>query len=255
MISIATVSCGDLCPPLPGAEPFLKSGQVVLVGEVHGTQEGPEMVGQIACNALQSNLRVTIGLEIPQEDQDELDIYLDSNGSEEAKQKFLALNFWSRDYQDGRASQSIFQLIESVRILRENKKHVDIVSLDREGVPNRDKIMAERLLEDVESYPNNFFIVLTGNLHNIISDGSGRMGSYVVDAIGSNRVVSLKQTYPGGSAWVCLDEGGCGPVTLRGNDVSGFGIQLDESMDNYNGILGLDSIHASLPAKQLIGKI
>ncbi len=244
-------SCNQ-CDPLPGAEPLLQPGQVVLLGEVHGTKEGPEFAGQIACNALKKNLMVTIALELPQADQDQLDKYLDSNGSIEAKRKFLGLNFWSRDYQDGRASASIFQLIESVRILRENNKRIDVVFLDVESAGNRDRIMAERLLEDVKSYPNNFFISLTGNLHNIISTGSGRMGSYMVDALGKERVVSLKQNYIGGSAWVCLAGGSCGPVNLKGKGGNQFGIFLNDENGNYDGTLEMDSIHVSYPARELI---
>lgn len=251
ILTIVLASCNQ-CDPVPGAEPLLLPGQVVLLGEIHGTKEGPEYAGQIACNALKKNLRVTIALELPQTDQDQLDEYLDSDGSLEAKRKFLGLNFWSRDYQDGRASESIFRLIESVRLLREKKQRIDVVFLDEEGAKNRDRIMAERLLEDVKSYPNNFFISLTGNLHNIITNGSGRMGSYMIEALGKERVVSLKQNYLGGSAWVCLAGGSCGPVDLKGKGGNQFGIFLNDENVNYNGTLEMDSIHVSLPARQLI---
>ncbi len=240
------------CDPFPGAEPLLQPGQVVLLGEIHGTKEGPEFAGQIACNALEKDLMVTIALELPQADQDQLDEYLDSEGSIEDKRKFLGLNFWTRDYQDGRASESIFKLIESVRALREEDKRIDVVFLDVEGAKNRDKIMADRLLEDVKSYPNNFFIALTGNLHNIVSNGSGRMGSYMVEAIGKDQVVSLKQSYQGGTAWICLTGGICGPVDLKGKGGNQFGIFLNEKNSKYDGTLEMDSIHVSFPARELI---
>ncbi len=251
-ISLIILTSCNQCDPLPGAEPLLQPGQVVLLGEVHGTKEGPEFAGQIACNALEKNLMVTIALELPQADQEQLDEYLDSDGSMEAKRKFLGLNTWSREYQDGRASESIFELIESVRILRENKKRIDVVFLDIEDAGNRDKIMADRLLEDVKSYPNNFFITLTGNIHNIIREGSGRMGSYIIEELGKERVVSLKQNYPGGSAWVCLAGEGCGPVNLKGKGGNQFGIFLNDEIENYDGTLEMDSIHVSFPARELI---
>ncbi len=251
-IAAALSGCEHLCPPLPGAEPLLQPGQVVLLGEIHGTRESPEFAGQIACNALKKELMVTIALELPQADQEQLDEYLDSDGSSEAKRKFLGLNFWSRDYQDGRASQSIFQLIESVRKLRKNKQRIDVVFLDVEGSGERDRIMADRLLEDVRSYPNNFFIALTGNIHNIISEGSGRMGSHVVKELGKERVVSLKQNHSGGSAWLCLAGEGCGPVDLKGRGGNQFGIFLNDDSGNYDGTLEMDSIHVSLPARELI---
>jgi len=252
IFTVGLSSCTETCSPISGVAPFLKSGQVILLGEIHGTEEGPAFVEQIACNALGKNLRVTIGLELPQSDQLHVDEYLNSNGSIEARRTFLSLNFWSRDYQDGRASQSIFQLIESVRSARENGERVDIAFLDDEGSSNRDLVMANRLLEDIKSYPNNFFVALTGNLHNIISEGSGRMGSYVVNQLGKNKVTSLKQSYPGGSAWVCLADGDCGPVTLNGQGKGQIGIFIDNAMGNYHGTVGVDSIHASLPARELV---
>ncbi|MEP1095145.1 MAG: hypothetical protein ABJG78_08545 [Cyclobacteriaceae bacterium] len=245
-------SCTETCSPIPGAAPFLTSGQVMLLGEIHGTKEGPAFVERIACNTLGKNLRVTIGLELPQSDQPHLDEYLNSNGSIEARRAFLSLNFWSRDYQDGRASQSIFQLIESVRSARENGERVDIVLLDDEESSNRDLAMANRLLEDIKSYPNNFFVALTGNLHNIISEGSGRMGNYVMNRLGKNKVTSLKQSYPGGSAWLCQAGGDCGPVILSGQGEGRIGIFIDNAMGNYHGTVQVDSIHASLPARELV---
>ncbi|MEP5611633.1 MAG: hypothetical protein ABJP45_05255 [Cyclobacteriaceae bacterium] len=245
-------SCTETCNPIPGAAPFLTAGQVILLGEIHGTREGPALVEQIACNALGKNLRVTIGLELPQSDQPHVDEYLRSTGSIQARRTFLSLNFWSRDYQDGRASQSIFQLIESVRLARRNGDSVDIVFLDDEESSNRDLVMANRLLEDIKSYPNNFFVALTGNLHNIISEGSGRMGSYVIDRLGKKKVTSLKQSYPGGSAWICLAGGDCGPVDLRGHGEGQIGIFINNAMDNYHGTVEVDSIHASLPARELV---
>lgn len=250
--ALVFTSCAEKCDPVPGAEPFLAPGQVILLGEIHGTKEGPQFVEQIACNALGKNLRVTIGLELPQSDQGHLDAYLNSDGSNEAKRNFLSLNFWSRDYQDGRASQSIFQLIESVRMGRKNGDQIDIVFLDNEGAGNRDLVMANRLLEDVKSYPNNFFVALTGNLHNIISAGSGRMGSYVMDELGGEKVTSLKQNYLGGSAWVCLAGGKCGPTHLNGRGSGQTGIFINTEMGNYDGTAEVDSIHASMPARLLI---
>ena len=54
------------CMPIAGTEHVLEPGTVVLLGEIHGTREGPETVSRLACAALEQGQQVTVALEIPQ---------------------------------------------------------------------------------------------------------------------------------------------------------------------------------------------
>ncbi|TDI48407.1 MAG: hypothetical protein E2P02_00815 [Acidobacteria bacterium] len=91
------------CTSIAGTEHVLESGTVVLLGEIHGTREGPQTVSRLACAALEQGRDVTIGLEIPKNEQVAINRYFD--GEDEASQRamLLATSFWQRDYQDGRS--------------------------------------------------------------------------------------------------------------------------------------------------------
>jgi hypothetical protein len=240
------------CTTLVGLDTLLRAGQLILLGEIHGTQEGPGFVERIACLAMKNNLNVTIGLELPQSEEAEVQSFLISSGAEADKKKVLNLPFWSQDYQDGRASQAMFSLLETVRTWKAKDNKVDVILIDKPSSDDRDFAMAQRVIEEAERYPSNFMVVLTGNYHNMIFEGAGQMGSYVLTKLGEERVLSLLQSYTGGSAWVDVAGKGFGPVGLGGDGLSQIGVYVDRRMGDYHGTLEIDSIHHSRPAKELL---
>ncbi len=251
--SVTFNGCAQIdCDNIPGLESILIPGNIVLLGEIHGTKEAPYYIGQMACNGLKNEIKVTVGLELPKSEQYQVDEFLNSQGTPNDRQNFLNLPFWAKDYQDGRTSLAMFDLIESLRKMKIARKLVDVLFIDNPGSGNREIEMSDNVIRAVKNNPNNLFLILTGNLHSIIADGSGKMGSYIVEKLGTEKVISLKQNYPGGSAWVCLMGEGCGPVKLRGTGGSEIGIFLDETLVDYDGFFAMDSIHASLPAKELM---
>jgi hypothetical protein len=240
------------CTIVAGLSPLLKPGQVLLIGELHGTEEGPGYIRDITCNALANGLAVSVGLELLQEDQQAINDYLLSQGTEKDQEKVLRLNFWGREYQDGRASMAMFQLIENIRQLKQSGNDVDLVFIDDPSFGDRNQVMANRILKEAEDYPNRFIVVLTGNYHNMIWDGSGQMGELVLEGLGPDRVVSLVQSYTGGSAWVDVAGEGFGPIGLKGSGMLPKGIYLNANLGEYHGTLEIDSIHHSRPAKELL---
>lgn len=240
------------CTAITGLDPLLEPGQILLIGEIHGTNEGPANIHHIACNALANGLKVTIGLELLQKDQQVIDDYLISDGSLKDKEKILNLDFWSREYQDGRASQAMFQLIEDIRELKHSGENIELMLVDDPSYGNRNKAMAHRIVQEATGHPERFIIVLTGNYHSMIWKGSGQMGEFVIDALGSDRVVSLILSYTGGTAWVDIAGEGYGPIELEGSGMLPTGIYLDKSLGDYHGKLEIDSIHFSRPARELL---
>lgn len=69
-----------------------------------------EFFGDLVCLALDRGLDVSVVLEIDFEEQDRLDRYL-SAGDDVEPAALLAGPFWQSDYQDGRRSQAMFQLM------------------------------------------------------------------------------------------------------------------------------------------------
>ncbi len=218
---------------------------------MHGTVEAPKAIEQLICNALSEGLEVTVGLELPRVDQQAIDLFLDSENLESARNMVLGLNFWARQYQDGRASQAMLQLLEAMRLLKLSGKPVNVILIDKPSSSDRDFEMADRILTEVQKRPSNFFAVLTGNLHNRVNPGGTRMGTRVLAELGKGKVVSLRQSYAGGSAWVCLSGEGCGVHKLGGRGTGEVGISFDPALPDYDGIYEMDSIHGSRPAREL----
>lgn len=239
------------CEPIPGWEKITPSNPVVLLGELHGTKEAPAFAAQMVCQARKSDYPVTLFLELNKTEQGTVDQYLASDGSAIAKGKLLQSGSWGRDYQDGRNSTAMFDLIEYVRKLKQEGQAVELVLMDLGSAPDRDAEMANNILQTIEKDPSRFFVALMGNIHNQINEGSGRVGDLVLQALGPEQVISLNQLYGSGTAWVCLASEGCGVHKLGGLDGETRGIILDpkDRIGEYHGSYGVGPINASLPAK------
>lgn len=241
------------CQPIWGLDTLLNPGQVVLLGEIHGTVEGPGYVGKMACVGVQKGLKVSVGLELPQTDKAAIHTYLQSDGEKADKQRVLTLPFWAKDYQDGRSSQAMFDLLESLRNLKAQNHQVEVFLIDEPGAADRDFTMAQNVIAAAQKDPSRFFLILTGNYHNIITPNAGKMGRYVLEALGREKVTSLNQTYRGGTAWVDIAGQGFGPAAFLGDGMEGVGIVLNEGLGDYHGTFEMDSIHHSRPAKEGLG--
>ncbi len=109
----ATTSGVSGCEPIEGVEPLLELGRVVLVGELHGTQESPAFVGAVACHALAASRTVTIALEWPVQEAERVDAFLDSTGSDVDRDALLGGWIGAPGDQDGRRSEAMVALVET----------------------------------------------------------------------------------------------------------------------------------------------
>jgi hypothetical protein len=195
-------------------------------------------------------LTVTVGLEIPRTEQEDIDRYLESEGTVEDQQRLRASGWWQRDYQDGRSSQAMFDLVRELRAYQTNLR---VILIDDPGsVLGRDRTMANLLAAEIDRRPEDLFVVLTGNLHSQLIPGrSEPMGYHLRQMRPESEIISLNITHGGGTAWVCTNDG-CGVLTLRGEDGIGQGVELyPQSMENaYTGRLHVRKITASPPASR-----
>ncbi len=245
------------CDQIQGLDELVKPSTVLLVGELHGTSEIPALVSSIVCHAIAKQLPVTLGLELPRTDQPQLDAFLASSGGQESRAAFLSLVFWSRDYQDGRASVAMFDLIEQSR-QRMKGGSLQVVLIDLPSArAGRDQAMADHLVQTVKASPDRFFVVLTGNFHSRVAPGGGKMGDLAAAKLPEAIVISLNTSYESGTAWICMSGAPCGVQKLGGAEQLGSALRLstavsivlDSSNGNYDGRLILGPISASLPAK------
>src|SRR6185369_3643435 len=83
------------CDAIEGLRPLLKPDSVLMLGEVHGSEESPRFVGETVCIALEMNLSVTVALEVPVEEEARFTTYLASNGGGKQRDAVFAGNFWT----------------------------------------------------------------------------------------------------------------------------------------------------------------
>lgn len=247
------------CRLIGGLDEVLKPGKILLLGEMHGTAESPAFVADLACHAARAKRPITVALEINRAESPRMEAYLASKGLPEDRAALVQGSFWSHQPRDGRSSEAIVRLLDSLRELRQQGASVKIELLDpgpggfKDG-QDRDRQMAANLAAAVERSPGDVFVSLTGNLHNRIVRGWSNnpdyewMG-YILRQKYADRLVSLNASSTGGTAWVCFGDN-CGAQPMKGRGETGDPrITLhprDES--GYDGTYFIGAMTASPPA-------
>jgi len=262
LVWTAATTAADPEVPLPqGAAalvPSLTPGTLLLLGELHGTVEAPAFVSQLVKLVLATGVPVTLALEIPRRESARTARFLASPGTQADRTALLAGPFWQSTYQDGRRSVAMADLLEEMRKLATAGKPVQVVFIDGTGAGGgeREEGMARALAAAVKDAPRNVTINLVGNIHARLARGgvrgiSGPMAIQVQKMLPDLRIVALKLTYSGGTAWIC-NRDGCGADSLAGRDSSETAhVRLADSLqrDGYHGVFHVGAIHASPPAE------
>ncbi|QSQ20242.1 hypothetical protein JY651_33960 [Pyxidicoccus parkwayensis] len=252
--------------PIIGLAKQAKKGAVLLLGEMHGTQEVPRFLAQTVCQSLVAGVPVTVGLELPLESQTRVDSFIDSAGTEEDWLKLMDAPFWRSPYPDGRGSEAMANMLEQLRMLRSQGLDVEAFVFDHPKAQGqeRERAMAATVKQQVEAAPDRFYVVLSGNVHARTKAGLPwdkkyrPMGLLLKDDL--DDVVALDMAYNSGSAWICaVDSKGvqdrldCGIRTAKGKDNGDrfFMYQWGSTNDEgYNGVFYVGPVNASAPAVQ-----
>ncbi|NTX37743.1 hypothetical protein HUA74_11050 [Myxococcus sp. CA051A] len=257
------VECGL---PIIGLGKQVKEGGVLLLGEVHGTREVPRFVAQAACQAVVAGIPVTVGLELPLENQGRVDAFLESAGEEADWLKLMEAPFWRSPYPDGRGSEAMANMLEHLRQLRSQGLDVDVFVFDhpKANGQQREDAMAGTVAFQVESSPQRFHMVLSGNIHSRTKQGlpwdqKHRPMGYLLEQR-LEHVVALDMAYASGSAWICsVDQKGvksaldCGVREAKGKDNgTRFFVHTWDSTNSegYHGVFYVGAVNASAPAVQ-----
>ncbi|HZI14461.1 MAG TPA: hypothetical protein VE153_29105, partial [Myxococcus sp.] len=204
--SAVEMECGL---PILGLAKQVKEGGVLLLGEMHGTEEVPRFLAQTACQVTVAGMPVTVGLELPLENQERVDRFITSQGTEDDWLKLMDAPFWRSPYPDGRSSEAVANMLEQLRQLRSRGLDVDVFVFDHPKAQGqaRENAMAATVRHQVESADNRFYVVLSGNIHartrqGLPWDSKYRpMGLLLEDEL--DDVVALDMAYDSGSAWIC----------------------------------------------------
>jgi len=249
------------CGPVGKAMDLLVPGARIIVGEIHGTNETPRVVGDLVCLAAKKSA-VRLGVEMSIDEQAAIDRYLASGGSA-ADRRALFEGKWMSGFQDGTRSTAMAELIELVRRHRHAGADVGIVAFSNSKTQqgDRDVAMAENLLASFARSPKAVFVVLTGNVHAQRKGGQLKQSFMTAEMIARGaRVTALDSRYGMGSSWACWAPPGatgpidrkqvrCGPAVIGEGTGKPPGIVLQPKQDGaYDGVLDVGAASFSPPA-------
>ncbi|MDY7227086.1 hypothetical protein [Hyalangium rubrum] len=256
--SPVALECGM---PIIGLSPQVQEGRVMLLGEMHGTQEVPRFVAQSVCQTASSGTPVTVGLELPAENQQRVATFLRSAGTDDDWLKLMEAPFWRSPFPDGRGSEGMANLLDQLRRLRAQGLDVDVFVFDhpKQQGQAREEAMAATVLSFVRQSPRRFFLVLSGNIHPRTAPGLPwdakyrPMGMFLSEQ--HEKLVALDMAYNSGTAWICAvgakgEQLECGVKEAKGKDNGDrFFVHLwgGPNEEGYHGVFYVGPVTASLP--------
>jgi hypothetical protein len=258
----ATNAAAFHCRAIAGADTLLRPGSMVFLGELHGTREGPEFAGELACRAARQQRPVVLGLEMAAESADSVRAFVQSSGSAREREAFMANSFWHESYRDGRTSEAMFALVERVRALRALGAQISVVPFSRNSTSGkvRDTLMAAVLTAALRRSPNAVAIMLSGDVHARLALGTPFDSSYApmayltARALHDRRAFAFNMARPGGSAWLCTASE-CGvhsfraaPFSVGADTIRFFPVRERSGIDmGFDGQFGVRTLTASPP--------
>jgi hypothetical protein len=196
------------CTEIPGTAQVMTAGRIVMVGEVHGTNEMPAAFLRLVCGALRRGQAVSVGLEMFDPDG-ALAAYMASSGGAAARQALLAGRHWN-GMRDGRSSMAWLGMIETLRSMRVRGLPIGVFVLnDLSFKGSYDQVMAARLRQERTAHPDALILSYTGNVHSMLKIAApfpAPVGALLADL----KPVSIELSAAAGQAWFCRGAGECG---------------------------------------------
>ncbi len=243
------------CTLHPEAQALMRPGNVVIIGELHGTAELPAFVGALVECAVAKVVGVYVGLELPTIERDMVDVYLASQGTEVDRKRLLSAAHWIRPAprQDGRSSAAMIELLETLRRLKADGRSIKVFPFDSPVPPEaeRDQVMAATVVKELRDLGGKMGVILTGSLHARTADGEHGVPMAKHLFRQHRALTALNHEVREGEAWQCRPEG-CQAWPLTGMDQGAeLTVQVYPTPDanGYHGMVYTPVVTASAPAK------
>lgn len=236
------------CSSIPGADSLFRRSHLrwIVVGEVHGTNEAPQIFADLACLAASSE-PVVVAVEKAAVEQPAIDEFIASDGSSQAVKRFSASKMWNEPLPDGRSSQSYFRLFQRLRELRAAGRVKSVIAFQpnfsfRPGEYSAAKYENALASSLISRVPQGLrALVLVGSSHAQSTSPSWAKSPYLpmVGYLPADRTVTLEARSAGGSAWNCAgDDCGAHAVGSTGEGPK-RSIVMDAPGGLYAGALNL----------------
>lgn len=242
------------CEPLEGYDELL-GHHLIMVGEMHGTREVPSYFGQLVCTALDRDTSVAVGLELPVSMAPALDRYMNS-GEPNSVDTLLSDPVWSTEWQDGRTSQAMLDLIQELaRLQLRHEGQLSVHLLDppdeyRDGAMSKGQSIASRIRQMADETDADYLLTLTGNFHNRINVPPEQSAT---SDLADLDPFTVTLNWQEGQAWMCTGStpDGCGVIDLpdRGADMGSARVVVHANADSkWHARLDVPVLSSSPPA-------
>lgn len=247
LIAAVTVAGSALaCSPSAQSVQSQAQGQaaakeLILVGEVHGTEETPAEFGNMVERLSRKRHPVNVGIELP---PTALDAPCGGAVPEDS--------YWKRPMQDGRTSGSMLRLVCRMKDL-ESRGRIRLFGIVPQGpAPDGRHPYYEAIRRGLDR-PAARTLVLLGNFHT--RRGPGGLAQMLEEA--GAKVTALTVSSPTISAWNCRGAQSCGSGSMTANfcgvEAKRPTVVLGESAKmgpapKWDGCLVFPSLSASPPA-------
>jgi hypothetical protein len=221
--------------------------EIILIGEVHGTEETPRLFSNlVTVAAREKNKRIAVGLELPIILQRLIDEAVKNSTKVDSFREQLLSNPAWQQINDGRSSRAMLDLVCDTLKLAESQR-VSLFFFDTQII-DRDETMAQFIGQRVREQRYDVTFILTGNIHANKASRHPRVTKIVpmghrLEEQGF-AVHSYDVGYSAGEAWNCTPE--CGVHSFKGWNMTADSDAIPQ--EGYDGILLVGSIHASPPA-------
>jgi len=218
LVLAAVTPVAGQCEPIPGWDQVLadERSRIIVIGEVHGSNEVPATFANIVCLTAASR-PVVVALEQPSMDQGAIDSFMASDGGVEARRAFLRAQMWNGPMKDGRSSQAYFRLFDELRRMHAAGTIESVIAFQPSSFTERptpeqyERAMAD--LVKASSQPGTTVVALVGNVHAMLAPVPWEPRyTPMAGHLPADEVVTLNVVGGGGEAWSCrAGPDTCGP--------------------------------------------
>lgn len=257
MLGLLAAAAVAACTPPPGTDTLLdRPERVIMIGELHGTDQAPNAVAEIACAASERG-PVVVALELEDTLQPTLDAFIVAPDQDAARAVLTGSSLLNRVHQDGRTSHALLALLDRVRDLKASGRDISLhlfqpSMTQGEGLDQAwyELDMGHLLSQARQKRPDARVIGLAGNIHarKTPFEKYPDIGVPAAGHLPKRETLSLKIAQQGGFAWNCgQDACGVNP-SIASYDVDARGVILTTLEDGgYDGVLALGPSTASPP--------
>ncbi len=250
LLGVGSALATPRCRPIAGVDALFAPGRILLVGEVHGTREMPQLFVDLVCHAAAKGFDVVVGFEQPVSAGEALERYLSSRGARVDRFRIIEPRV---KYGDGTASEAMVDAFESLRKLAVETKRLTAFGFAGSPAGNGNVDYAKGIATAHQAAPQAVVVALMGSYHNRLTreadDGGPPTGLLLRE-----RGLDLKSIYidfTGGTAYLRSDDGAGvrTPTPLQMGGGKAWRVLPTQSPD-YDLKISVGWIHPSLPAKE-----